>query len=226
MSIRFKLNFSLVLFGIFLLNLVSAKASPESFSVDTIKNELTWFDKTDTIQFFSVCGSDGLTYLNPSEAESNGVSSWTEGVCQRYKEVLSIEPSTFWIEEIIFNEVSNVSSSNPIGFSDYTNIVLEVFKNKENELFYKSNAFLKNAESELSVWIDFNKNGLFEESEMFGKEDISSTEGNISFSIPSTIKPFLMTRMRIVCSNPTEYPVDSFIASGEVEDYTIIVIEE
>ena len=225
MIVKIRLHFSLVLFGIFLLNSMSAETSFEPSSIDTIKHEMTWFDKNDTIQFFSVCGTDGYTYLNPTEAQSFGINSWTVGRCNTYEEVLSIEPDAFWIEEVTLNEVSNVSVSNPIGFSDYTNIVLEVYKNKENKFSYKSNAFSQKSESELSIWIDFNKNGVFEKSELLGKEAISNNEGNISFLIPQSIKNSLMTRMRIVCSTASEYQIGNFIDKGEVEDYTIIVVE-
>lgn len=220
-----RLHFSLVLFGIFLLNPMSASAKFEAFSSDTIKHEMTWFDKNDTIQFFPVCGEDGKTYLNTSEALFSGVNSWTEGRCNTYEEVLSFEPNAFWMEEITLNDVSNSSSSNAVGFSDYTNIVLEVFTNAENKFSYKSNAFNKEAEGEISIWIDFNKNGIFEKTELLGKEQILSAEGNISFQIPLSIEANLMTRMRVVCSAPNNYPLGSFITNGEVEDYTIIVSE-
>jgi len=226
MNTRVRLRFLLGLFGIFLLNFMFAKADITSFPMDTIKQEITWFDKNDTIQFLPVCGTDGQTYLNPLEAQSFGVKSWTEGSCRiSYKEVLSIKPKAFWIEKITLNEVSNVSASNPIGFSDYTNIVLEVFKNKENKFFYKSNAISQKTESEISIWIDFNKNGIFEKSELLGKERVLSKEGGISFLIPSSIQPFLMTRMRVVCSSTNDYLIGDFIDKGELEDYTIIVIE-
>jgi hypothetical protein len=225
MRLIVRLHYSLVLTGIFLLNSMSAKANFESSSIDTMRHETTWFDKNDTIQFFPVCGTDGQTYLNPIEAQFFGVHSWTEGRCNTYKEILSIEPNAFWIQEITLNEVSNTSVSNPVGFSDYTNIVLEVYKNKENILFYKSNAISQKSESELSIWIDLNKNGIFEKSELLGKENILSNEGDISFLIPPSIKPFLMTRMRIVCNTTNANPIRSFIDKGEVEDYTIIVIE-
>ena len=225
MSIKVRLHFSFVLIGIFLSNCMSAKADFVPFSVDTVKYESTWFDKNDIIQFFPVCGTDGHTYLNSTEAKSFGVNSWTDGRCNRYKEVLSIEPEAFWIKEITFNEVTNTSESNPVGFSDYTNIVLEVYKNKDNNFSFKSNSISQEAAGELSIWIDFNKNGAFEKSELLVKEKISNDEENISFSISASIEPFLMTRMRIVCSTIHEHPVEGFIEKGEVEDYTIIVIE-
>ena len=220
-----RLHFSLVLFGIFLLNPISGRAEYASFSSDTMRHEMTWFDKNDTIQFFPVCGTDGQTYLNTAEARFFGVNSWTEGRCNTYEEVLSFEPNTFWLEEITLNDVSNTSSSSPVGFSDYTNVVLEVFKNKENQFSYKSNAFDKKADSAVSIWIDFNKNGAFEKSELLGKENISAQEGNLSFQIPSTTETNLMTRMRIVCSTLKEDIVSRFIDKGEVEDYTIIIVE-
>ena len=225
MSLKVRLHFSLVLIGIFLLNTISAKTPLESFSIDTMRQATAWFDKNDTIQFFPICGTDGRSYLNPAEAQSFGVNSWTEGPCNAYEDVLSIEPDAFWIEEINLNGVSKVSESNPIGFSDYTNIVLEVYKNMENKFLYKSNAISKKADGELSVWIDFNRNGTFEETELLGKEKIMNSEGNISFLIPTSIEPFLMTRMRVVCSSVSEYIVGDFIDKGEVEDYTIIVID-
>ena len=225
MRTGFKLHFSLALIGIFLLNSMSAKVNFEPFSVDTMRHATAWFDKNDTIQFFPVCGTDGQTYLNPAEAHFFGVNSWVEKRCNSYAEVLSIEPDAFWIEEITLNEVSNTSASNPIGFSDYTNIVLEVYKEKENKFFYKSNAISQKVESELSIWIDFNKNGVFEKSELLGKESILSNEGGISFLIPPSINPFLMTRMRIICSTANDYVIGDFIDKGEVEDYTIIVVE-
>jgi len=225
MSTEIRLHFSLVLIGIFLSNLLSAKSIYRSSSIDTLKHVSTWFDKNDTIQFFPVCGANGKTYTNPDEASFYGVDAWTEGPCNAYEEVLSIEPNTFWIEEISLNGVTNSSDSNAIGYSDYTNIILEIYKNKENKFSYKSNAHHEKAESEISIWIDFNKNGSFEEFEILEKENITSKDGNFTFLIPSSIKTFLMTRMRIVCSSQNDYPVSGFLSKGEVEDYTIIVIE-
>lgn len=226
MSIKVvKYHFLVIFLSLFLLNTMSASAEFKPAAVDTMKQEMSWFDKNDTIHFFPVCGEDGYTYINPLEAQSFGVDSWTAGRCNTYTQVLSIDPTSIWIEKITLNEASNTSISNPLGFSDYTNIVLEVFKEKENTLHYKTNTTKQNQTSGISIWIDFDKSGTFDKSEMLGNENIVNNESNISFVIPSSIEPNLMTRMRIVCSKKDAYPVNGFIAEGEVEDYSIIIVE-
>ncbi len=75
-----------------------------------------------------------------------------------------------------------------------------------------------------NVWIDFNADGTFAPVELVSAFSTSSTSGNGSFIVPSSLNPGLKVRMRIQMkrgSAPTS-ACETF-ANGEVEDHTIQV---
>ena len=79
--------------------------------------------------------------------------------------------------------------------------------------------------AKLIVWIDFNANGVFEESEKVVAEQFISQVTTRDVTIPATAETGI-TRMRIVCAemtgpvNPCQIP-NASIVDGEAEDYCI-----
>ncbi|HPR27434.1 PKD domain-containing protein [Lentimicrobium sp.] len=78
----------------------------------------------------------------------------------------------------------------------------------------------------ISVWIDYNRNGTFETSEKLGNVDIPSTPatGTIIFSIPETAV-IGTTRMRVreVWNNSNFDPCNNY-SYGETEDYNVNIL--
>jgi len=78
----------------------------------------------------------------------------------------------------------------------------------------------------ISVWIDFNQNGVFDTEEKLGNIVIAPTPatGTITFTVPTTATPGV-TRMRVreVWSN-SSFDACSNYAYGETEDYNVNIL--
>ncbi|SDG48121.1 GEVED domain-containing protein [Psychroflexus sediminis] len=126
-----------------------------------------------------------------------------------------------WIDFVGLNNISKTSADDS-GYADHTNLVAN--------LPYGSNTiqisagFSGQAYTEFwKVWIDYNKNGVFETSELVVSGS-SSSAANLSatFNVPATAISG-PTRMRVSMKyNAAQTACESF-AYGEVEDYTVNV---
>lgn len=190
---------------------------------DTMRKSLEWFNKKDTIQVAHVCGTDGQTYLNAKEAAFFGVYKWSEGACKSYKKTIAIQPDAMWITEVNLNEMKQTSQFEPDGYTNFNNVMMEVYADQENTFILKKQDATMTKKSCLKVWIDYNENGHFEASELVvsqrGKDCIKPQK----FRLPPEIPYEFTTIMRVFYGTTDEAPESGFIEKGEVEDYSLIV---
>jgi len=129
---------------------------------------------------------------------------------------------------------NNTSTSTTSGYSDFTGSVifpdLTIGSTDNNIAVEKVWASTQYNEA-VSVWIDFNKNGVFEATEIILQSGASTvTPVNNTFTVPSDANSG-NTRMRVMLTyfntagTTQSNPCDTY-TYGEVEDYTVNLIQE
>ena len=124
-----------------------------------------------------------------------------------------------YIDLVSIGGINNATGANG-GYGDFTSIT--------GNLPYGSNTIVVSANfpgssytEKWRVWIDYNKNGTFENSELM-VDGSSSSSGNLSytFTVPNSALAG-NTRMRVSMKwRSTQTPCETF-SYGEVEDYTV-----
>ncbi len=138
----------------------------------------------------------------------------------------SAAPWELWISNVSFNTINNTSAKSKdlisFGYSDYTDISTTVTTGQTYTLSVTPglswSGYLPNANCR--VWIDFNKNNIFEDAEQV-LSDNNKNPFSQSISIPANAT-IGTTRMRVSMkwgALPTA--CETFFAKGEVEDYTV-----
>ena len=187
-------------------------------------------------------------YMATAPEESDIVVEWRLEVTCTFSEETSyseiatftvIEPSLYcipildcsdgdMITNVTFLEINNTTTCSPNGYGDFTDMVATVGPGNT----YPISVTVGDGwdTESVSVWIDFNDNGEFEEDEFFligtGSDEILTSE----IVIPENITNGDY-RMRVrVIAGPDTYATwdkacDSEDAFGETEDYTISVDE-
>jgi len=128
----------------------------------------------------------------------------------------------------IGNMTAGNCSNTPPGYNDYTNISTDLMQG----LSYEASITVGNyGDAGISVWIDFNDNGVFEPSEKVGFIDYlywtgSSVSSTFTIDIPLTATTGIH-RMRVRMGEyepgSTMSPCD-MIWSGETEDYSVNIL--
>ena len=165
-------------------------------------------------------------YVEAKDAEDNiSVSSNTVNVTTvgapavNYCTSNGNNSSYEWIDLVALNGMSNATGDDG-GYADYTNQVAS--------LPYGSNTinisagFSGSSYTEYwKIWIDYNKNGTFESSELVVSGSSSSSNTlSATFTVPTSALAGT-TRMRVSMKyNSAQTACESF-AYGEVEDYTV-----
>jgi hypothetical protein len=134
-----------------------------------------------------------------------------------------------YISNVQLNGVNNNSqSSTTSGYSDYTNTV--IFPNLDLNSTTNSISVTKfwpsgSYNEAVVVWIDFNKNGVFETSEIvLNAPSNKTTPVSSTFSVPGTAS-LGNTRMRVSMKyNGVPTACETF-TEGEVEDYTVNIVD-
>lgn len=123
-----------------------------------------------------------------------------------------------WVSGVQLENINNTSSASQ--YTDFTNQIANLTSGKSSTILLTP-GFQSTAYTEYwSVWIDYNKNGNFDDAgeQVFIGNGKSVVTG--SFLIPSNIS--VQTRMRVSMSyNSTPISSCATISSGEVEDYNV-----
>jgi Zn-dependent metalloprotease len=169
-----------------------------------------------TVYTFSVRAKDAAGNLS---ASSNTVNVTTTGNTVTYCASKGNNVASEYIDLVSIGGMSNTSGANA-GYGNFTNLTANVPYGSNTILF--SAAFTGTAYTEFwKVWIDYNKNGVFETNEQVvsGSSSSSATLSS-SFTVPTTALSGL-TRMRVSMKyNAAQTACETF-AYGEVEDYTV-----
>ena len=91
-----------------------------------------------------------------------------------------------------------------------------------------------NARNNIRVWIDYDKNGVFADSELVGLANyVPFGSTVITFRVPRTVVPVAQTRMRVTAKmsdeaghsipTPCDDPPDRLGYHGEIEDYVVSI---
>lgn len=123
-----------------------------------------------------------------------------------------------WIDRVSMGGVDN-STGNDGGYKDYTNLTMNVSPGSNR--LYVSAGFNSSSYTEYwKAWIDYNKNGEFEDSEVV-LSGSSSSAGDLyeDFTIPSNVSG--TTRLRVSMKYNSAQTACETFSYGEVEDYTI-----
>lgn len=169
-----------------------------------------------TAYTFSVRAKDAAGNLS---ASSNAVNITTTGNTVTYCTSKGNNVASEFIDYVSIGGISNTSGANA-GYGNFTNLTANVPYGSNTILF--SAGFKGTAYTEFwKIWIDYNKNGVFETNEQVVSGS-SSSSANLSstFTVPTTALSGL-TRMRVSMKyNAAQTACETF-AYGEVEDYTV-----
>ncbi|WP_428743515.1 M4 family metallopeptidase [Tenacibaculum sp.] len=123
-----------------------------------------------------------------------------------------------WIDRVSMGGVNNITG-NDGGYKDYTNLTMNVAQGSNR--LYVSAGFSSSSYTEYwKAWIDYNKNGVFEDTEVV-LSGSSSSAGDLyqDFTIPTTVSG--TTRLRVSMKYNSAQTACETFSYGEVEDYTI-----
>lgn len=130
-----------------------------------------------------------------------------------------------WIQSVVVGSFSKVSGSNG-GYADFTSNVVTLEKGKSVN-FTLTPGFSGSSYAEYwKIWIDYNKNGSFEDAGelVYNAGSASSAVRTGSFTVPAGAVT-QQTRMRVSMKyNAAQTSCESF-SYGEVEDYTANIID-
>ena len=169
-----------------------------------------------TAYTFSVKAKDAAGNLS---ASSNTVNVTTTGSTVTYCASKGNNVASEYIDYVSIGGISNTTGANA-GYGNFTNLTANMPYGSNTILF--SAGFTGTAYTEYwKIWIDFNKNGVFETNEQVvsGSSSSSATLSS-TFTVPTTALSGL-TRMRVSMKyNAAQTACETF-AYGEVEDYTV-----
>jgi PQQ-dependent dehydrogenase (s-GDH family) len=136
-------------------------------------------------------------------------------------------PWEYWISTVTFHTLNNISDKfkdfNTLGYSDYTNVKTTLVKGQSYPLSIIAGlSWLGNIPNTYCrVWIDFNKNNIFEDNEKV-LEKTNQNPFTQTVLVPTTAI-LGETRMRVSVKNGAYPTACEVFAKGEVEDFAIII---
>ncbi len=170
------------------------------------------------VQVRSKCVSSNSTYSNTEDFTTTQIT-----YCASQGNSVTDE----FIGRVQLNTLDNdTTASTTSGYSDFTSMVVDIDKNSSPPItvtkFWTGTLF----NEAVVVWIDFNKDGDFDDA---GENVLSSvpSQNNVTgnITIPSDAK-IGTTRMRVSMKyNALSTSCETF-SFGEVEDYTVNIIEQ
>ena len=123
------------------------------------------------------------------------------------------------ISNVTFADINNASTATT-GYEDFTSIVGTV----EQGTSYPISVTISSYDSDLtSVWIDYNKDNLFSDSEKVNLAAAANATGNVSVPTDALLGN---TRMRVRTTYVNAPNACGGSAYGQTEDYTINVVEK
>lgn len=138
-------------------------------------------------------------------------------------------PWNEWIANVQFSNLNNASSKTRddrfvVGYSDWKDKSATVSKGQTYPLSITPGLSWSGYLTPLyfRAWIDFNKNGIYENSELVLEKNSNSAVVNQSVTIPATATVGTTTMRVSMKKGAYATPCESFDL-GEVEDYTVII---
>lgn len=135
----------------------------------------------------------------------------------------SVARGDYYLSNVTLNTINNTSAEST--YSDFTNISTELTAGEAYTISLTPSAD-GNYWTSYGVWIDYNNNGVFDAAEKVFEYTGGSVEvATGSIIIPADSNPLSTTmRVSMTSGQTVPGPCDS-IVNGEVEDYTIVLLE-
>ena len=129
-----------------------------------------------------------------------------------------------WIDLVELNQISNTTAANG-GYGNFTNLTATVARGASQTIFFSAGFKGSSYTEYWHVWIDWNQNGIFDANErmVYGSSS-SAARLSSSFTVPSNAL-LGTTRMRVTMKYNAAATACETFGYGEVEDYTINVVE-
>ncbi len=166
---------------------------------------------------FYVKANDAAGNVSSASNTVNATTSASSTYCSSQGNTVTDE----WINRVVAGSIDNTSGANN-GYADFTSMSTSMaLSSGQTVTIYPAWSGTVYAEG-LSIWIDFNQDGDFDDSgeQVFTKAASTDASTAASFSIPSSALTGT-TRMRISMKyNGIPAPCETF-SYGEVEDYTV-----
>lgn len=166
----------------------------------------------------TVCSSTGSSYSSPF-----GFTTSKSAASIAYCASKSSNTYYEYLDKVVIGNISNTSGNNN-GYKDYTNLSTRFTAGSTYNITLTP-GFTSSAYTEYyTIYIDYNKNGILNETGETVAQGYGTTAKTLSFTIPSTAKTGT-TRLRVQMSfgksstNPC-----ATIDYGEVEDYSVNIV--
>ncbi|CAM1370814.1 hypothetical protein TSEDIMI_90005 [Tenacibaculum sediminilitoris] len=158
-----------------------------------------------------------------ASSSSNTVNVTTLSNSVSYCDSKGNNSSYEWIDYVAFGGMTNNTGANG-GYGDFTSKVATVARGTTNQIIVSVGFGTSSYTEYFMVWIDYNRNGIFESSEQTSLGS-SSTAGNRSanISVPSNALVG-QTRMRVSMNYDSASTACQTFSYGEVEDYTVNIV--
>ncbi len=167
---------------------------------------------------FSVLAKDAAGNVSNSES----ITVTTMDIILEYCDSQGNDSSYEWIDFVSFGGMTNSSGSNA-GYADFTDKVANVTRGSTTQLIISAGFRSSSYVEFWSVWIDFNKDGIFSATEKVTSGS-SSSAANLSSDVTIPANALLGNmRMRVSMKwNAVQSSCETF-SYGEVEDYTVSI---
>ena len=167
----------------------------------------------------SSCGT--FNYGEVEDYSININSEIAASMNPQYCESAGNNANSEWIETVDFANIHNVTASDG-GYGDYTNLIAEVGNNETYDLTLQAGFAETTFNEYWKVWIDFNRDGDFDDEgeTVFDSGEATQTQINASIHIPVTAAEG-QTRMRVAMRYKYAPEACGTFNFGEVEDYTV-----
>ncbi|WP_417197491.1 GEVED domain-containing protein [Bizionia sp.] len=166
--------------------------------------------------------------------EVNSGNQWSDGisVCQTtgvsYCTNSSNNTGENGITNVTLNTIDNSSVATP-SYTDFTSVPTTLNKGESYNLSVRVKTF-GSSTSYIKAWIDWNRNGTFDSSEEYdlgtavSVTDGLTTNSPLNITVPTTAT-LGNTRMRVISKQNSAPTACTAFDYGEVEDYTINVVQ-
>lgn len=193
--------------------------------LDTLKQtlqngDIVEFDFSQKVDFSTVKTYTILAYTKLLEDQKN-LNDTAKKSIQNY----NCSPTSYCEEGdkitlVDFGDIYNKSDCNSSGYSDFTHYS----SNLETSRSYDLTVENQEESHQLSMWIDFNDNHVFDLEELILKDKEYSFSGTFTIFIPDDAEVGMhLMRVRTNWDQPSSDPCAEF-EFGETEDYSVVIV--
>lgn len=209
----------------------TASTGATSYDLQFRVSNGTWATYNTTATSYAMTGlSSNTTYEFQVRANNSaGSSSYTAtGSAKTLEQITTYCTSkgsnvTYeWIDLVQLNEINRTSTADA-GYKDMTSLVANVGLGTSQTIYFSAGFKSSSYKEYWIVWIDWNHNGAFEDTEKVATgNSTSSTTLSGTFTVPTTAL-LGTTRMRVTMKYNAAPTACETFSYGEVEDYTVNV---